>query len=524
MAHDFTRRESAGIWLCGLAVAVCLVALATLLGLIAWQGLGHFWPKALVQFEFDGEVVLGEVVETERLTREQYLEANPQVDEIAIPSIERTLIKTANRRTDPPAFRWFDTHRLAHTEYPNDATVIERTEWGHAYGYVTAIFEEGEPIDAPDLHGELDRRFARADSLRSDQNDAIDRLIDANAILESATVDRSASQDAVLAAEDRLAAIRDELTRDSLGLITAGGRPVVIEMADALRFWRPNEMSWLAKLKAFFSSIWRFLSDDPREANTEGGVFPALFGTVLMVMLMSVLVTPLGVLTAVYLHDYARPGVLVTTLRIAINNLAGVPSIVFGVFGLGFFVYLVGGTVDDWFFADRQPTPTFGAPGLLWASLTMALLTLPVVIVSTEEGLARIPSEIREGSLALGATRAESLFFVLLPIATPSILTGVILAVARAAGEVAPLMLVGVVKLAPALPIDTNFPYVHFDRQFMHLGFHIYDVGFQSPNSDAARPLVYATALLLITIIVGLNLFAVVLRSILDRRFPRAAG
>ena len=524
MAADFTRRESAGIWLCGLAVVVCLLALAALLGLIAWQGLGHFWPKALVQFEFDGEIVLGEVVETEHLTREQYLEANPSIEDITLQSIERTLIRTANRRTDPPAFRWFDTHRLANVEYPNDAMVIERTEWGHAYGYVAAILEDGQPIDAPDLRQEIERRFARADSLRSDEHAAIDQLIDANAVLESATVGQSGAEDAVLAAEDRLAAVRAELTRDAITLVTAGGRSIVVEMADALRFWRPNEMSWLAKLQSFFASIWWFLSDNPREANTEGGVFPALFGTVLMVMLMSVLVTPLGVLTAVYLHDYARPGVTVTTLRIAINNLAGVPSIVFGVFGLGFFVYLVGGTIDDWFFADRQPTPTFGAPGLLWASLTMALLTLPVVIVSTEEGLARIPTEIREGSLALGATRAESLFFVLLPIATPSILTGVILAVARAAGEVAPLMLVGVVKLAPALPIDANFPYVHFERQFMHLGFHIYDVGFQSPNSDAARPLVYATTLLLITIIVGLNLFAVVLRSILDRRFPRAAG
>jgi phosphate transport system permease protein len=153
----------------------------------------------------------------------------------------------------------------------------------------------------------------------------------------------------------------------------------------------------------------------------------------------------------------------------------------------------------------------------MWASLTLALLTVPVVIVSTEEGLTRIPRSLREGSMALGATQAETLFKVVLPMASPAILTGVILAVARAAGEVAPLMLVGVVKLAPTLPLDANFPYLHLDRKFMHLGFHIYDVGFQSPNVEAARPLVYATALLLVTLIVALNLTAIRLRGRLER-------
>ena len=217
--------------------------------------------------------------------------------------------------------------------------------------------------------------------------------------------------------------------------------------------------------------------------------------------------------------EYAKQGVMVRIIRIAVNNLAGVPSIVYGVFGLGFFVYFLGGNLDQLFFPESLPAPTFGTPGLVWASLTLALLTVPVVIVSTEEGLTRIPRSVREGSMALGATQAETLFKVILPMASPAILTGVILAVARAAGEVAPLMLVGVVKLAPTLPVDGSFPYLHLDRKFMHLGFHIYDVGFQSPNVEAARPLVYATALLLVTLIVGLNLTAITLRGRLERLY-----
>jgi phosphate transport system permease protein len=276
--------------------------------------------------------------------------------------------------------------------------------------------------------------------------------------------------------------------------------------------------SW-QKLGVFLDRIWEFLSAEPREANTEGGVFPAIFGTVLMVLLMSVMVTPFGVIAAVYLREYATQGWLTRTVRIAVNNLAGVPSIVYGVFGLGFFVYFLGGNIDALFFPEAKPAPVFGTPGLLWASLTLALLTLPVVIVSTEEGLTRVPKAVREGSLALGATKAETLWKTVLPMASPSIMTGLILAIARAAGEVAPLMLVGVVKLAPSLPLDGNPPFLHLDRQFMHLGFHIYDVGFQSPNVEAARPLVYATSLLLVMVIVLLNLLAIRIRNRLRERY-----
>ncbi|WP_257981315.1 phosphate ABC transporter permease PstA, partial [Aeromonas salmonicida] len=297
------------------------------------------------------------------------------------------------------------------------------------------------------------------------------------------------------------------------------GELVTMPMSKVLDVVWPNDMSLPAKVGHWFHQIGKFVSDDPREANTEGGVFPAIFGTVFMVFLMAIIVTPLGVVAAVYLHEYAGKNSLTKIIRIAVINLAGVPSIVYGVFGLGFFVYTLGGSLDQLFYPEALPSPTFGSPGVIWSALTLAILTLPVVIVSTEEGLARIPSTIRQGSLALGATQAETLWRIVLPMASPAIMTGLILAIARAAGEVAPLMLVGVVKLAPTLPMDGNFPYLHVERKFMHLGFHIYDVGFQSPNVEAARPLVYATSFLLVTVIVGLNLTAIGIRNHLREKF-----
>ncbi|MCW8884758.1 MAG: phosphate ABC transporter permease PstA, partial [Motiliproteus sp.] len=307
--------------------------------------------------------------------------------------------------------------------------------------------------------------------------------------------------------------------RDSITAETGEGVVVEMPISKIVHAYRPNAMSVFEKMGFYVIKLWEFMTEDPREANTEGGVFPAIFGTVMMVLLMSIMVTPFGVVAAVYLREYAKQGPLTRLIRIAVNNLAGVPSIVYGVFGLGFFIYFLGGNIDALFFPESAPAPTFGTPGLLWASLTLALLTVPVVIVATEEGLARIPRAVREGSLALGATKAETLWKVVLPMASPAMMTGVILAVARAAGEVAPLMLVCVVKLAPSLPLDGNYPFIHLDQKFMHLGFHIYDVGFQSPNVEAARPLVYATALLLVAVIALLNLSAVSIRNRLREKY-----
>lgn len=293
----------------------------------------------------------------------------------------------------------------------------------------------------------------------------------------------------------------------------------LLSLDDIVRAYPANRLGIGDKTSIYLSRWWEFLADEPREANSEGGVYPAIFGTVAMTLIMSLAVVPFGVLAALYLREYAKAGPLVSGVRIAVNNLAGVPSIVFGVFGLGFFCYVTGATIDELFFAAQLPNPTFGKGGLLWASLTLALLTLPVVIVATEEAVSAVPNSMREGSYACGASKWQTIQRIVLPRAMPGVITGMILAIARGAGEVAPLMLVGAVKLAPELPIDGLFPFVHPQRSFMHLGFHIYDVGFQSPNSEAAKPMVFTTTLLLIALIAALNFAAVWLRNRLRRRF-----
>ena len=279
----------------------------------------------------------------------------------------------------------------------------------------------------------------------------------------------------------------------------------------------PNALGIAGRMGLFLRHSAHFLVTSTAAPALVGGVLPALIGTVTLVLLMSLIVMPLGVATAVYLHE--RRGLAAAFVRGAIGNLAGVPSIVYGVLGLGLFVHGLGADIDRWFFAERLPVPTFGSGGLLWAALTLALLTLPVVVVSVEEGLARIPSSLRAGSLALGATEGETIWRLLLPAARPALLTGLILAIARAAGAVAPLMLVGVVKLAPALPVDATFPYLHPSRQFMHLGFTVYDAALAGPDALRGVPRAYACALLLVVVVVALNLTAIVLRNRLRERY-----
>jgi phosphate transport system permease protein len=318
---------------------------------------------------------------------------------------------------------------------------------------------------------------------------------------------------------NRINDLKEENDRFKLRVQTADGKMQDVSVAEIVRAYPANRLSFAQKLGVYGSRWWEFLSDDPRESNSEGGVFPAIWGTVAMTLLMCVAVVPLGVLAALYLREYAKFGPMISAVRIAMNNLAGVPSIVFGVFGLGFFCYFLGGHIDNWFYAaEKSDHPHFGTGGLLWASLTMALLTLPVVIVTTEEALAAVANSLREGSYACGASKWQTIWRIVLPRAMPGVLTGTILAMSRGAGEVAPLMLVGVVKLAPALPIDSVFPYVHAERSFMHLGFHIFDVGFQSQDAEAGKPMVYTTTLLLIVIIVALNLTAILVRARLRRR------
>jgi len=322
---------------------------------------------------------------------------------------------------------------------------------------------------------------------------------------------------------ERLNAVRAENEQAAVSIRLADGRQRSVRVADIVRTYQPNALGVWGKIGIYCEKGWEFVAGQPRESNTEGGIFPALFGTVMMVMLMSLAAVPFGILAALYLREYAKQGLFVRLVRIAVNNLAGVPSIVFGMFGLGFFVYGVGGSIDRLFYPEALPTPTYGTGGILWASLTLALLTVPVVIVATEEALAAVPRELREGALGLGSTKFQMIWNVVLPSALPGILTGVILATARGAGEVAPLMITGVVKLAPDLPLDAYWPFFHLERKFMHLGFHIYDVGFQSPNVEAARPMVYTTALLLLLIVLALNLTAIVVRNKLRRRYASTA-
>ena len=537
------------IWLIGGAVSVSVIMVVGLLLLIAVRGLGHFWQPPIVETTFHDNgreiVVLGTVRQSETVTAQAVREAGVHVPE-GQDLVNRYLFHVGNRDLTGRDFQWFIGDFLDDFRYPEDAIMLERREWGNFFGYLVAV-KEGEQIMAEGqaAFDALDERLRRSNELvaatvrmerydigainrnieqerlkqrRVELNDSLSAAEKADLIAQSeAEVDRLNVAYQLQFAE--LVQLRAQARRDALIARTSDGREVTINLADVVRATQANTMTVPGKLKEYGYRFWNFLTGYPREANTEGGIFPAIFGTVMMVLIMSVVVTPFGVLAAIYLREYAKQGPVTRIVRISVNNLAGVPSIVFGVFGLGFFVYFLGGNIDQLFFPAALPAPTFGSPGLIWASLTLALLTLPVVIVSTEEGLTRIPKAMREGSLALGATKSETLWKVIVPVSTPAMMTGLILAVARAAGEVAPLMLVGVVKLAPNLPVDGTFPYLHLERRIMHLGFHIYDVGFQSPNAEAARPLVYATALVLVGLILILNLTAIAIRNRLRERY-----
>ncbi|KTT55461.1 phosphate ABC transporter permease [Pseudomonas oryzihabitans] len=536
-----------GIWLSAGAVTLAVLMTLGLIGIIAVRGLAHFWPAEVVQARYappglPARLVLGEVVQTETVPVERLRSAGLPLPTNAGETLTRELFKVGNRDLYGSDFVWLIGNWLQDHRTPAEVLVLERRGWGNFYGYVVELREDGRQIAKgaaalPELQRRLQRTQVLSERLErlekqdiGSVNHALERLrLEGRALQLDGRLDAAAQADlasrrAELDArygelEAQLASLRQERRRDSVVMRDVEGRTLELNLDRIVRAYQPNAMGLGAKLGFYGTKLWEFLSADPREANTEGGVFPAIFGTVMMTLLMAVIVTPFGVIAAIYLREYARQGLLTRIIRIAVNNLAGVPAIVYGVFGLGFFVYVLGGSLDQLFFRASLPTPTFGTPGLLWASLTLAILAMPVVIVATEEGLARIPRSIREGSLALGATQAETLWKVVLPLASPAMMTGLILAVARAAGEVAPLMLVGVVKLAPALPLDGNYPYLHLDQKIMHLGFHIYDVGFQSPNVEAARPLVYATALLLVLVIAGLNLSAVFLRNRLREKY-----
>ncbi|MDP2243319.1 phosphate ABC transporter permease PstA [Pseudomonas sp.] len=529
------------------AVSIAVIMTLGLLAVIATRGLAHFWPADIVEVEYlvpgqEVKVMAGEITKIEEIPRARLAASGLPVVAEGGEFMTRELFKVGNRDLYGADFTWVVGEWLSNHRTPQALTAFERREWGNLYGYLVNVKENGQLVAEGEASwAALEERLARVEELHTQVvrlekkdigriNAGLERIRLQTRKLElQGKLDAQAQADLDMdqarwdaeykVLETQLVALYEAFNRDSALVRTADGREVELSLGKVVRAYQPNAMSGLGKLNFYFVKLWEFVSDDPREANTEGGIFPAIFGTVMMTLIMAVIVTPFGVVAAIYLREYAKQGPLTRVVRIAVNNLAGVPAIVYGVFGLGFFVYVLGGSIDRLFFPESAPAPTFGTPGLLWASLTLALLALPVVIVATEEGLARIPRALREGSLALGATKIETLWRVVLPMASPAMMTGLILAVARAAGEVAPLMLVGVVKLAPSLPLDGNYPYLHLDQKIMHLGFHIYDVGFQSPNVEAARPLVYATALLLVLVIAILNLAAVFMRNRLREKY-----
>ena len=542
--RDIMRRGDPAIWFAGTGLGISILMITGMIALILSNGLGFFWPSDLEEFTLkDGSVVLGEVE-----TREA-IPAPGTPDHL---KRFRLQVKAGNRDVSGADFRWINEGDIASRQTPRDAVYVERREYGPFIGRPVKIMEADREIAAGSdaviaaLPPLVDKAHDDRDAIRTIERDEIGSVnyrmeqlrIEQRALdLEAARqpgLDQTAAKAAIepqLAAlqaeyealEAKRATARETASRVRVTFKTATGEEKEIPVIDVFRFFAPNQLGVWGRAQVYAGRLWEFLSGDPRESNTEGGIFPAIFGTVMMVMLMSVVAVPFGVLAALYLREYAKQGVMVRLVRIAVNNLAGVPSIVFGVFGLGFFVYFVGGAIDQTFYPERLPTPTFGTGGILWAALTLGLLTVPVVIVASEEALAAVPRSMREASLATGATKFQTILRVVLPAAAPGILTGLILAMARGAGEVAPLMITGVVKLAPDLPLDGYFPFLHLERKFMHLGFHIYDVGFQSPNVEAAKPMVYATAVLLLLIVVLLNLTAIIVRNRLRKKYQTSA-
>ncbi len=549
---DLRARGEPFTWLLGGCLSLGVVMIIGFLLLVLWNGFLTFVPqKIAVVTSKDGKVIAGEAFRAERFRPAPDVLAALTPDERSAVAkgdgmIGRTLYRVANFDLYGEDFKWVIDPDVKSVEYPADMVIVERLEWGPFIGRVEAITLDGKAVEGNDLkapavvkaHEEARERWARMREIERDEIGAL------NHDLEVARLDvrraelkygaDSPQQRAALTELDRVTkdmqsqfarltaevqALRSTSDKYSVTFADIGDREKVVPLANIVRAYRPNALTFGEQVGVYFSRWGEFLTAEPREANTEGGVMPAIFGTLAMTLLMVIVVAPFGVITALYLREYAKQGRLVSFVRISVNNLAGVPSIVYGVFGLGFFAYVVGGTIDSLFFPERLPNPTFGTGGLMWAAFTLALLTVPVVIVATEEALAAVPRSMREGSLACGASKWQTIRNIVLPRAMPGVMTGIILAMARGAGEVAPLMLVGVVKLAPGLPIDGIFPYVHLERSFMHLGFHIFDVGFQSRNSEAGKPMVFVTTVLLITLVAVMNAAAIVIRSRLKRRF-----
>ena len=535
-----TPRGEPWVWFTGLGLIIGLGMVIGLLSLVIFNGVTVFWaPQVPVAQVDDGRTIIGQLAQ--RRIRAGSPADNPRYE---------LQFQVGLRELNGNSYLWVDEAKIKSESFPDDVLGLERVENGPAFVRpLTLRKSDGKVIPVTDSAFEpaFQAEVAAASAVREKLIEITrHRIGDVNSEMDEARVALRRAEDLKLAAEitdrrrqiagleERFATLQAEAKKvveggavASLVSKDSAGREVIVPLTQVIRGWFPNRLDTWGRVQLFFSRLGEFVFHEPREANTEGGLMPAIFGTLVMTVFMSLMVTPFGVITAIYLREYAQNGPILRIVRISVNNLAGVPSIVFGVFGLGFFVYVLGGSIDQLFFSDQlkynNNTPVFGTGGLLWCSLTLALMTLPVVIVATEEALSAVPRGMREASLATGASKWQTIRDILLPASAPGILTGVILAMARGAGEVAPLMLVGVVKLAPTLPFDGTAPFLHMDRKFMHLGFHVYDLGFQSPDSDAARPMVFATTLLLIVLVVCLNIGAIWIRNRLRARFKGAS-
>jgi phosphate transport system permease protein len=549
---DLSARGEPFIWSLGGALAVGILMVFGFLLLIFWNGLITFYPKPIEVVTLrDGTILAGEPTRSEvyRPGRE-ILNSLDETQRRAIVANDgyagRTLYHTGNFDLYNEDYRWVPDFQVKEVTRPGDIFFLERVEWGPFVGTIRQVnFNKdvlaGTAVPLTRLYDEQAKAVERRKRIRAiERGDigAVNHYLEKERLaLKRVAMEHGEESPAYHEAKARCEARAAQLNRNyqrlsgeaetlkqedglyTVVLSDVSGREKTISLSEIVRFYPANSLSPFQKLGTYFSRWLEFLTEEPREANTEGGVMPAIFGTFAMTVLLALVVAPFGVMAALYLREYAKQGTLVSIVRISVNNLAGVPSIVYGVFGLGFFAYILGGNIDRLFFPERLPNPTFGTGGLLWAALTLALLTVPVVIVATEEALAAVPQSMREGSLACGASKWQTIKNIVLPRATPGIMTGIILAMARGAGEVAPLMLVGVVKLAPELPIDGFFPFLHLQRSFMHLGFHIFDVGFQSRNSEAGKPMVFVTTLLLIALVGLMNAAAIYLRNRLQRKY-----
>ncbi len=535
-----TPRGEPWVWFTGLGLIIGLGMVIGLLSLVILNGVTVFWaPQVPVAQVDDGRTIIGQLAQ-------RRIRAGSPADH---PRYELQY-QVGLRELNGNSYLWVDESKIKSESFPADVLGLERVENGPAFVRPLSLRKsDGKLIAVTDTAFEaaFQAEVVAASAVREKLVEITrHRIGDVNEEMDKARVALRRAEDLKLAdeivdrrrqiagLEERFASLQAEAKKvveggavASLVSKDSAGREVIVPLTQVIRGWFPNRLDTWGRMQLFFARLGEFVFHEPREANTEGGLMPAIFGTLVMTVFMSLMVTPFGVITAIYLREYAQNGPVLRIVRISVNNLAGVPSIVFGVFGLGFFVYVLGGSIDQLFFADQlkynNNTPVFGTGGLLWCSLTLALMTLPVVIVATEEALAAVPRGMREASLATGASKWQTIRDILLPASAPGILTGVILAMARGAGEVAPLMLVGVVKLAPTLPFDGTAPFLHMDRKFMHLGFHVYDLGFQSPDSDAARPMVFATTLLLIVLVVCLNIGAIWIRNRLRARFKGAS-